>query len=329
MAKECIVCKTINHSAANHCTNCGNELPDKELTVEDQLRVELHRARKSKEILEKALADAQKEKKPEKQDPAVIKKTIVIRKPEPVFALPKVAENEKKPFPYTVLYVGLALLLIVGGSVIYFAFYKPYVKDRDSPRYYTFSGSITHLRSSQEAGVQYNIVSRLPYGSELILYDYGYEWSKVKWKDPQTQKALKGYISSTFVLPYDDFIILNNIWGDQDSKEIINEARCRKALLNYVKSAGTNVWKVFSKTKGSKPNTIYYGKIKNPTSKYQDFAVIIKNESSGDRRLLLFSFDDEYETPSLVFSEDVLSAGDIVSITYNNKTDSFTVTYSK
>jgi len=59
MAKECLICKTINHSAANHCTTCGNELPDKELLIEEQLRIELHEAKESKKVVEKALADAQ------------------------------------------------------------------------------------------------------------------------------------------------------------------------------------------------------------------------------------------------------------------------------
>jgi len=74
MAKECSVCKTINHSAANHCTTCGNELPDKELSVEEQLRIELHETKKTKEILEKALTDVQKGIFPE-----VEKKNIEIR----------------------------------------------------------------------------------------------------------------------------------------------------------------------------------------------------------------------------------------------------------
>jgi hypothetical protein len=67
MAKICSTCETINPSKANHCTNCGKELPDKEMSIEDQLRVELNDAKKSKEILlktletlEKSLANAQK-----------------------------------------------------------------------------------------------------------------------------------------------------------------------------------------------------------------------------------------------------------------------------
>ena len=332
MAKECSVCKNTNPSTANHCTICGNELPDKELTAEEQLRVELHEAKKSKEILEKALADAQKEKDTANQNPVIIEKTVVIQQPAPapISVSSKDEEIEKKPFPYTILYAGLVLLLMVGGSVIYFAIYKPYVIDRDAPRYYTFSGSNTNLRSTKEAGVPHNIISKLPYGSELLLFRKDADWSDVKWKDPQNNKKKKGFISTAYILPAEDFAILNNIWGDQDSKEIIIDARCRNALIYFAKlERPNNHWKVFSKTKGSKPNTIYFGKIVDSSSKYPDFAVILKNESTGERRCLLFSFDDETETPDLVYSDTVHSAGDIVSVNYNSKTASFTVTYSK
>lgn len=60
MSKQCQVCKTINHSAANHCTNCGNTLPDKELPEEDKLRIELFEAKETIQGLSRALAEMQK-----------------------------------------------------------------------------------------------------------------------------------------------------------------------------------------------------------------------------------------------------------------------------
>lgn len=60
MSKQCPVCKTINHSAANHCSKCGKELPDKELSEEDKLRIELHEANSTIRGLNKAFADMQK-----------------------------------------------------------------------------------------------------------------------------------------------------------------------------------------------------------------------------------------------------------------------------
>lgn len=59
MSKQCQVCKTINHSAANHCSICGNELPDKELSEEEKLHIELHEAKLTIKGLNKALFEMQ------------------------------------------------------------------------------------------------------------------------------------------------------------------------------------------------------------------------------------------------------------------------------
>lgn len=60
MSKSCLVCKTINYSAANHCSVCGNELSDKELSEEEKLHIELHEAKMTIHGLNKALAEMQK-----------------------------------------------------------------------------------------------------------------------------------------------------------------------------------------------------------------------------------------------------------------------------
>lgn len=60
MSKQCLVCKTINHSAANHCSNCGIELPNKELSEEDKLRIELHNSKETILGLNRALDELKK-----------------------------------------------------------------------------------------------------------------------------------------------------------------------------------------------------------------------------------------------------------------------------
>lgn len=57
MSKQCPVCETINHSAANHCSKCGAELPDKELSEEDKLRIELFEANATIQGLNKAISE--------------------------------------------------------------------------------------------------------------------------------------------------------------------------------------------------------------------------------------------------------------------------------
>jgi hypothetical protein len=252
-------------------------------------------------------------------------------------------KKESRSFPVAILLVGLALLLVAGGLAGYFYFYRPYVTDRDAPRYYTFATN-TFLRSSQMAGVEHNILDKAPYGSELIVYnsDAGSEWASVKWNNT------KGFMSSAFLLPKKDFYILHGIWGDSESRELISTGKCRVALLNYFKSNGfygtidpqicqevfgvpsfpsDKIWQVFSKEKNSKYNTTYYKRVVDRDSKFTDFAVIITNPDSGQRRFLLFGFSDD-ETPSLVYEEPAPPAGDIVSVRQVNYSNSYTPGYA-
>ncbi|MDL2241891.1 SH3 domain-containing protein [Bacteroidales bacterium OttesenSCG-928-L03] len=264
-----------------------------------------------------AIENLQKQLSQIQQKNKVLQDTLVTKPPV----------KESKPFPTSVLLAGIALLLIVGGITGYFIFYKPYAIDRDAPRFYTFAKN-TFLRSSQEAGVDYNKLGTIPYGSELILYNKGYEWSDVKWKDPKTGKALKGYISSDYILSGGDFKILNSLWGDNESKKIINTAKCRIALLNYFKEkGGTHGWRVFSKAEDIKPNTSYYARIVNKNSKFTDFAVIIKNIDTQERKCLLFSFDDD-EAPHLIYEEAAPFTGDITGIVWDNYGYTYNVSYN-
>ena len=329
MAKECTVCGTVSHSAANFCSNCREELPDKELSVEDQLRIELNNAKKTIQGLNKAIDE--KDTKP----PVIIVEPQPVQPQPPVTVIePTITKTETKPFPWAILVVGLALLLVIGGAIGYYSFYVPYAKekeiqayDRDAPRYYTFSGENTFLRSSAVSGVDHNILARLPYGSELIFYGQGGDWTEVKWISNQENRAIKGFVFSSFLLNNNDFDVLNNIWGDRDSREIITQARQRRALINYFKDNNLTDWKVYSKNKDAKRNTSFFRKIVNPDSKHNDFAVIIRNDITNERRFLLFSFDDHDETPRLQNVQWAPPTGDIVSVVRIINT--YDVTYSQ
>jgi hypothetical protein len=245
-------------------------------------------------------------------------------------------EKKEKSFPWLILIVGFVLLLGAGGYVGWSKFYVPWKTDRDAPRYYAYATN-TFLRSSQMAGVEYNVLAKVPYGGELLVYNNSSEWAEVKWN------TTKGFLSSQFILPKRDFYLLNSIWGDTESKEIINTGKCRFALLNYFKSKGYYgqineqirqevfgtesvtpdlVWQVFSKQTDSKTNTTYFKRITDKDSKFTDFAVIIKNVSSGQRKCLLFSFSED-ETPRFEYEEDAPPTGDIFSIKAVNSANAY------
>lgn len=332
MAKECPQCKKENPSANIFCASCGTRFDSVEnLSEEDKLHKKLIEMQGTIQTLEKALAEAHNKNDSSKENLQVInnlqRQLTVMQhenanlqkstKPVPV------AKKNNNSFPVVILIAGIVMFLIVAGLIGFFKIYVPYAFERDAERVYTYAGN-TFLRSSPQAGVEHNILERLPYGTELILYRFDYDWSYVKWKTFQNKKSLKGYISSDFIFTKSDFDILNSIWGDNESKEIIITSKCRIALLNYFKDKGyAGNWQVFSKSKEIKPNTVYYNRVINKNSKFTDFAVIIRNTNTGARKCLLFSFDDN-ETPTLEYEEAAPATGDIVSISFVNRIISIT-----
>ena len=325
MAKNCInpKCDKEIPSSATFCLFCGTQqIENEDLSEEEKLRREMSEMQKTIQLLKKALADAQNGSDSSAEDIQVIenlqKQLVDMQNKNKALRSSLQAKPPKKEsnsFPTVVLIVGLVLLFIV-GLIGYLVVYKPYAVDHNAPRFYTFASN-TFLRSSKVTGVDYNKLATVPYGSELIAYKNDYEWTDVKWENPQTGKSIKGYISSDFILPTDDFQIMNSIWGDNESKEVINMGRYRIALFNYFKEKGyAGSWQVFSKSKGAKSNTTYYAHIIDKNSKFVDFAVIIKNKSTSNRKCLLFSFDDD-ETPRLIYEETAPEIGDIASISYN------------
>lgn len=234
---------------------------------------------------------------------------------------------KKKPNPSSspqsnkVLIFGIVLFFVVGSFVSYNFVYLPYQQDKDAPRYYTIVN--TNLRSSRMAGTEFNRVTTLPYGSELIVYEQDNEWAYVKWG------RTKGYIATSYILHRPDFFLLNSIFGNSESRECIETAKCRLALVDYFKrnhlfgkpydeipdeyAETEKNWQVFTKTKNAKPNTVFFPKLYDQNSKYTDFAFIIKQNETRDRRLVYYSFSEE-ETPVFRYEESAPETGYIKSM---------------
>lgn len=246
--------------------------------------------------------------------------------------------QEAKKSNSTLIGIIILLALIICGAGGYFYYdnvYLPEKIDREAPRYYTMANVIV-LRSSRSSGADFNKVASLPYGTELITYEYDSEWAKVK-VNSQTGDKQEGYVASPFIINKTDFFLLNSIFGNQNSKETIVTTKCRMALLNFFKErqyigkideqvridAGistspnsTNQWQVFTKPKDAKPNSVFFKRLYNKNSQFTDFAVIITDIVSGQRKLLYFVFDDD-ETSHLLAEQDAPSQGNIVNISYD------------
>lgn len=248
-------------------------------------------------------------------------------------------QAEKKNTTLIAVIVVLAMLFCgVGGYLYYDIVYLPEKIDRESPRYYTMANMVV-LRSSRQSGADYNKLASLPFGTELITYDYDSEWARVKVTTPNSDgKKLEGFVARPYILDKKDFFLLNSIFGNQDSRETIITTKCRIALLDYFKNRGyigsidsqvmaeagitvspnsDNQWQVFCKPKDAKTNSVLFKRLYNMNSQFTDFAVIISNITNGDRKLLYFYFDDD-ETPHLLTEQDAPREGYIKDASMGN-----------
>lgn len=204
-----------------------------------------------------------------------------------------------------VIGIVVAVLALIVLAVSYFTWYMPYAKDRDALRTYVVATNV-FLRSSQVAGVEYNVVNKLPYGSELITYNISGEWAEVK------ANGTIGYVASAYLLNQADFNLLHGVWSNMDARDCIISSKCRLAILDYYKnhalSSGSTGWQIYTKQKDQKPNTVFYPRLYNKDSKFTDFIFIVKSNTTGERMLACYSFEDETERP--IFRFDVTAPAD-------------------
>ena len=188
------------------------------------------------------------------------------------------------------------IFLIVLASIIaaaYHFWYKDYRIDQAPPRTYVYATNL-FLRSSKVADVDDNRLGTIPYGSELITYSNENGWAYVK-ADGQ-----KGYVSSDYLLDTSDFLLLNSVWGNEEAKEVVSTAKYRLALLDYYKRAGLQggtEWQLYTKALGAKEDNVFYSRLFNKNSPFVDFAFLLKNNQTGERRFVLYSVDNETEQP--------------------------------
>lgn len=235
------------------------------------------------------------------------------------FQTPPVAPSYQTPTSAkrnNTLIIGIAIgaLVLVGLIAGYFMWYVPYAKDRDALRTYVVANNV-FLRSSKMAGVEYNILSKVPYGSELITYSKDPEWAEIKVNE------VEGFVASPYLLEWNDFKLLNDVWSSIDVKEYIESSKCRLAILDYCKrnqfTTGNNGWQLYTLQKNVKPNNVLFPRLNNGYDKFTEFAFILKNNATQERRLAIYSFDEETEKPIFLYDESAPEDGQIKQIRYS------------
>ena len=249
---------------------------------------------------------------------------VQISQPSPVTPSYQTPTSAKRN---NALIIGIAIgvLALVGFIAGYFMWYAPYAKDRDALRTYVVANNV-FLRSSKVAGVEYNILSKVPYGSELITYSKDMEWAEIK------VNGVKGFVASSFLLEWNDFKLLNDVWGSTDTKEYIESSKCRLAILDYCKrnqfNTGNEGWQLYTLQKNVKPNNVLFPRLDNGYAKFTEFAFILKNNATQERRFAIYSFDEETEQPVFLYDENAPGDGQIKNVKYINGRNEYNVTYT-
>ena len=206
-----------------------------------------------------------------------------------------------------------ALVGLVGG---YFIWYAPYAKDRDALRTYVVANNV-FLRSSKVAGIEYNKLTKVPYGTRLITYSKDDEWAEVK------VDGVEGFVAAPYLLEWDDFMLLDNVWGNADAKECIESSKSRMAVLDYCKrkqlNTGTEGWQLYTLPKDAKCNNFLYPRLDNDHDKFAEFAFVLKNQTAKERLFAIYSFDDDTENPIFLYDEPAPEDGEIKQIKYSGE----------
>lgn len=277
-----------------------------------------------------AYAPAQPEIPSQQVNPNQTSTDAIHSQPAQTFQTPPVAPSYQVPTSTkrnNTLIIGIAIgaIALVGLIAGYFIWYVPYAKDRDALRTYVVANNV-FLRSSKVAGVEYNILSKVPYGSELITYSKDTEWAEIK------VNGVEGFVASPYLLEWNDFKLLNDVWGSADTKEYIESSKCRLAILDYCKrnqlTTGNDGWQLYTLQKNVKPNNVLFPRLNNGYEKFTEFAFILKNNATQERRFAIYSFDEETEQPIFLYEENAPEDGQIKNVKYNNGRNGYSVTYT-
>ena len=227
--------------------------------------------------------------------------------------------------------LGLVFLISV-----YLFWAKDYIRDLNAKRMYSIAGSLK-LRSDAYDGSDYNVIGNILYGSELLVYE-DENATATDWVNCKYDNKI-GFASSKYLLDKQNYYLLESIFANSETKEVLSQTRYKKALINYFSSnrlvgnLSTNqqaefygkdnnreMWQleVVNFTKNN-PNTVYFSSKSIQNSKFNDFACIIKNISTQEQKALVFSFD-ENENAKLELEEKVSAYKyiDLISYSYNN-----------
>lgn len=210
---------------------------------------------------------------------------------------------------------GSVLAAALLGLIVWYFFSDKFKSDSTDPTtQYTVLAENLTFRSSPSAIINNNVIAQLPYGTELKFIAREGNWAEVEVQGEH------GYVGWRYILPDSTFRRLSETWDTVNIREIVDQNRCRLAVLDYINrhslETGAPYWQInyTGNGKGKMPNNVAWPDLKNMYDKYPEFAFIIENGLTHERRIAIYSFDSETEEPILIYDDTVEYEGMIQDI---------------
>ena len=224
-------------------------------------------------------------------------------------------EEKRKKLYYIIGGAGLGLAVL--GSLVWFFIGRSSDAEADRDRHIVIAENL-FFRSSPSAITDKNLINKLPYGTELKLLGRDGDWAEVEVEGEH------GYVGWRYILPDSSFKRLNATWDTVNIREIVDQNRSRLAVFDYINrhslETGAPYWQInYANEKGQMPNSVAWPDLKNMYDKYPEFAFIIENGLTHERRMAIYSFDHDTEEPVLIYDEPIVYDGLIRDISLDRR----------
>lgn len=177
---------------------------------------------------------------------------------------------------------------------------------------------VANIRTSPSNSSNNNIQTGVPFGYKMLqINQYNAEWYKFKYKNADR------YIHASVVVPASDFELLNELLRKDNNLKKINLVKYRKSLLEYFKnnrylSSGipkTDVWNIARCATGT---NVHKQEINIQGKKFEILGIIIENISSGQRKVVAFTFKPNNDVLENTYEWNVSDKRGIRTISVSN-----------
>ena len=177
--------------------------------------------------------------------------------------------------------------------------------DGNGETYYVFADELI-LRSSKVARSATNQRAILPYGTKVEVESVADGWADVR------ANGQEGYVSPDYLLDEADFQLLEGVFFDADSRQVVEKTRERLALLDFLKRKGLKTGKGGAMLVGVKndlyEDDVWKGLLKVNNWVTDCFAFVLTVEGQAERPLAVYNMSVDGK-PELLYETTTTKEG--------------------